>query len=69
MISIVVALLLAFTGVILLAPIYIGLLQRLGFGKRIRTDGPQGHAIKAGTPTMGGMLMVLVTSRWLSPSS
>jgi phospho-N-acetylmuramoyl-pentapeptide-transferase len=59
-ISIVVALLLAFTGVLLLGPIYIGLLQRLGFGKRIRADGPEGHAVKAGTPTMGGMLMVLV---------
>ena len=60
MISIVVALILAFTGVILLGPLYIGLLQRLGFGKRIRTDGPEGHQVKAGTPTMGGMLMVLV---------
>jgi phospho-N-acetylmuramoyl-pentapeptide-transferase len=59
-ISIVVALLLAFTGVLLLGPVYIGLLQRLGFGKRIRTDGPEGHQVKAGTPTMGGMLMVLV---------
>jgi phospho-N-acetylmuramoyl-pentapeptide-transferase len=59
-ISIVVALLLAFTGVLLLGPLYIGLLQRLGFGKRIRTDGPEGHQVKAGTPTMGGMLMVLV---------
>ncbi|HEY8179880.1 MAG TPA: phospho-N-acetylmuramoyl-pentapeptide-transferase [Candidatus Limnocylindria bacterium] len=60
MISIVVALLLAFTGVLLLGPLYIGLLQRLGFGKRIRTDGPESHQVKAGTPTMGGMLMVLV---------
>ena len=60
MISIVVALLLAFTGVVLLGPLYIGLLQRLGFGKRIRTDGPESHQVKAGTPTMGGMLMVLV---------
>ena len=60
MISIVVALLLAFTGVLLLGPLYIGLLQRLGFGKRIRTDGPESHMVKAGTPTMGGMLMVLV---------
>jgi phospho-N-acetylmuramoyl-pentapeptide-transferase len=59
-ISIVVALLLAFTGVLLLGPIYIGLLQRLGYGKRIRTDGPEGHQVKAGTPTMGGMLMVVV---------
>ncbi|HET9540083.1 MAG TPA: phospho-N-acetylmuramoyl-pentapeptide-transferase [Candidatus Limnocylindria bacterium] len=60
MISIVVALLLAFTGVLLLGPLYIGLLQRLGFGKRIRTEGPESHQIKAGTPTMGGMLIVLV---------
>jgi phospho-N-acetylmuramoyl-pentapeptide-transferase len=59
-ISIVVALLLAFTGVLLLGPLYIGLLQRLGYGKRIRTDGPESHLVKAGTPTMGGMLMVLV---------
>jgi len=58
MLSILVALLLAFAGVVLLGPIYIGLLQRLGFGKQIRTDGPEGHVIKAGTPTMGGMLIV-----------
>jgi phospho-N-acetylmuramoyl-pentapeptide-transferase len=60
LISIVLALLLAFGGVVLLGPVYIGLLQRLGYGKRIRSDGPEGHAVKAGTPTMGGMLMVLV---------
>jgi phospho-N-acetylmuramoyl-pentapeptide-transferase len=58
MLSILVALLLAFAGVVVLGPIYIGLLQRLGFGKQIRTDGPEGHVIKAGTPTMGGMLIV-----------
>ncbi|MEO5986718.1 MAG: phospho-N-acetylmuramoyl-pentapeptide-transferase [Candidatus Limnocylindria bacterium] len=56
--QIVVALLLAFTGMVLLAPIYISLLQRLGFGKQIRTDGPEAHYGKAGTPTMGGMLIV-----------
>ena len=60
MLGIVVALLLSFVGVVLLAPVYIGLLQRLGFGKQIRSEGPQGHLVKAGTPTMGGMLMVLV---------
>ena len=60
MFSIVTALILAFAGVVLLGPVYIGLLSRLGFGKQIRTDGPQGHVIKAGTPTMGGMLMVIV---------
>ena len=57
-VQIVIALLLAFTGMVLLAPIYISLLQRLGYGKQIRTDGPQAHYGKAGTPTMGGMLIV-----------
>jgi phospho-N-acetylmuramoyl-pentapeptide-transferase len=60
MLPIVVALLAAFAGVVLLGPVYIGLLQRLGFGKQIRSDGPQGHFSKAGTPTMGGMLLVVV---------
>ena len=58
LVQIVVALLLAFVGMVLLAPIYINLLQRLGFGKQIRTDGPVAHHGKAGTPTMGGMLVV-----------
>ena len=58
--QIVIALLLSFSGMVLLGPIYINLLQRLAFGKRIRTDGPAGHLAKAGTPTMGGMLVVAV---------
>jgi phospho-N-acetylmuramoyl-pentapeptide-transferase len=58
LIQIVVALLLAFVGMIILAPIYISLVQRLGFGKQIRADGPEAHYGKAGTPTMGGMLVV-----------
>ena len=60
MLAIVVALLAAFAGVVLLGPVYIGLLQRLGFGKQIRSDGPEGHMGKTGTPTMGGMLLVVV---------
>ena len=58
--AIVVALLLAFIGMVLLGPIYISLLQRLAFGKQIRSDGPTAHFRKAGTPTMGGMLVVAV---------
>jgi phospho-N-acetylmuramoyl-pentapeptide-transferase len=60
MLPIVVALLAAFAGVVLLGPVYIGLLQRLGFGKQIRSEGPRGHVGKTGTPTMGGMLLVVV---------
>ena len=60
MVPLLLAVLLAFGGVVLLGPIYIRLLQRLGFGKQIRIEGPQAHAVKAGTPTMGGMLIVVV---------
>ncbi len=60
MLPIVTALLLAFTGVVVLGPIYIALLQRLGYGKAIRAEGPETHLGKAGTPTMGGMLLVIV---------
>ncbi len=58
LISIVVALLLSFIGMVLLAPIFISLLQRLGFGKQIRLEGPEAHYGKSGTPTMGGILVV-----------
>ncbi len=58
LVQVVIALLLAFVGMVLLAPIYISLLQRLGFGKQIRSEGPEAHYGKAGTPTMGGMLIV-----------
>ncbi len=33
-------------------------LQRNGIGKHIRVDGPRGHEVKRGTPTMGGILIV-----------
>jgi phospho-N-acetylmuramoyl-pentapeptide-transferase len=53
-------LLLAFALVVILMPSYIRLLQSLGFGKRIRAEGPATHLVKEGTPTMGGVLIVLV---------
>ena len=53
-------LLLAFALIVILMPPYIRLLQTLGFGKRIRQEGPETHYIKEGTPTMGGLLIVLV---------
>ncbi len=60
MLPLLLGVLLAFAGVVLLGPVYIRLLQRLGFGKQIRIEGPKAHAVKAGTPTMGGMLIVVV---------
>ena len=53
-------LLLAFALVVILMPPYIRLLQAIGFGKRIRQEGPESHFIKEGTPTMGGLLIVIV---------
>jgi phospho-N-acetylmuramoyl-pentapeptide-transferase len=43
----------------LLAPWFIRELQRKQIGQVVRADGPASHAIKAGTPTMGGALILL----------
>ncbi len=51
-------LLLAFAIVVILMAPYIRVLHALGFGKRIRREGPETHYIKEGTPTMGGLLIV-----------
>ena len=53
-------LLLAFALVVILMPLYIRLLVRFGFGKRIRLEGPQTHFAKEGTPTMGGLILIVV---------
>ncbi|WP_372893182.1 phospho-N-acetylmuramoyl-pentapeptide-transferase [Rhodosalinus sp.] len=52
----------------LFGPPLINVLRRSqGKGQPIRSDGPESHATKAGTPTMGGLLIVgaLVTSTLL----
>jgi phospho-N-acetylmuramoyl-pentapeptide-transferase len=47
---------------IFLSPKFIGFLRKREFGQQIREDGPEGHHIKAGTPTMGGVLIFLAVS-------
>ncbi|MFD1955195.1 phospho-N-acetylmuramoyl-pentapeptide-transferase [Paenibacillus thailandensis] len=44
---------------VLLGPLFIPLLRRLKFGQQIRTEGPQSHLKKQGTPTMGGIIIML----------
>jgi phospho-N-acetylmuramoyl-pentapeptide-transferase len=39
----------------------IGALSRKGFGQEIRDDGPTSHHTKRGTPTMGGIVIILAT--------
>ncbi|MDU9002557.1 phospho-N-acetylmuramoyl-pentapeptide-transferase [Sedimentitalea todarodis] len=48
-------------------PLIAVLRKRQGKGQPIRDDGPEGHFVKAGTPTMGGLLIVgaLVTATLL----
>lgn len=43
---------------LVLTPVLIGWLHSRGIGQQIREDGPEGHVIKAGTPTMGGLMIV-----------
>jgi phospho-N-acetylmuramoyl-pentapeptide-transferase len=77
--SIVQSILLTFALVVILMPTFIQLLRRVGFGKRIRVEGPGSHMVKEGTPTMGGLLIIAVvgasgvlldlTGRFFDPST
>ncbi|MCL2572453.1 MAG: phospho-N-acetylmuramoyl-pentapeptide-transferase [Defluviitaleaceae bacterium] len=53
------ALLIAFVANIVLCPMLIPSLIRFKFGQYVRDDGPAGHAKKAGTPTMGGIMIII----------
>jgi phospho-N-acetylmuramoyl-pentapeptide-transferase len=44
---------------ILVTPYLISVFSRQGFGQEIREEGPKGHASKRGTPTMGGVAIVV----------
>jgi phospho-N-acetylmuramoyl-pentapeptide-transferase len=45
-----------------LSPKFIEFLREREFGQHIREDGPEGHHQKAGTPTMGGVIIFLAIS-------
>jgi phospho-N-acetylmuramoyl-pentapeptide-transferase len=49
----------AFLIAVLIGPLFIPVLRRLKFGQSIREEGPQSHQKKAGTPTMGGTIILL----------
>jgi len=44
-----------------LTPLFIRLFNKLAWGQFINIDGPQTHHVKRGTPTMGGIVIVLGT--------
>jgi phospho-N-acetylmuramoyl-pentapeptide-transferase len=47
---------------IFLSPSFISFLRGREFGQFIREEGPEGHHEKAGTPTMGGIIIVAAVS-------
>ena len=58
--------------VCVLMPFWIKLLRRNKIGQQIRADGPQRHLQKQGTPTMGGVVIliaVIITSVLLGGSN
>lgn len=52
----------AFVLALIMGPLCIPILRRMKFGQQIREDGPQGHLKKQGTPTMGGIIILLALS-------
>src|SRR5919202_4217426 len=62
MVRVLVAGILALLISILAGPKFIEFLRRNEFGQHIREEGPERHATKQGTPTMGGLLIVLAAA-------
>ena len=56
------AVVIAMVSAALLFPFWIRLLRVRNIGQQVRADGPQGHLVKQGTPTMGGVLILLVVT-------
>jgi len=69
--------LMSFLITVLLSPIFIPFLRRLKFGQSIREEGPKSHQKKSGTPTMGGVVILLsviittlaMTSKYSDPGA
>jgi phospho-N-acetylmuramoyl-pentapeptide-transferase len=52
------AVILTFLFIVFTCPLFIKSMKRLQYGQQIRDDGPSHHSIKAGTPTMGGIIIL-----------
>ena len=69
MARVLVAALVAMIIAILGGPTFIAFLRKNEFGQHIREEGPQHHAAKQGTPTMGGLLILLAATIAFLPLS
>ncbi|HVF01134.1 MAG TPA: phospho-N-acetylmuramoyl-pentapeptide-transferase [Rubrobacteraceae bacterium] len=59
MFSVILAAAIAFAVTVALGSKFIEFLQTKKFGQFVREEGPQTHLIKQGTPTMGGVVMLM----------
>lgn len=57
--TILISVILSFAISVVLGPIVIPFLRRLKVGQTVRDEGPQSHLKKNGTPTMGGILILI----------
>lgn len=57
--SLILAAVIAAAVVLITGPFLIPKLHQLKFGQSIREEGPKSHQAKSGTPTMGGMMIIL----------
>jgi phospho-N-acetylmuramoyl-pentapeptide-transferase len=69
MARVVVAALVAMIIAILSGPTFIAFMRRNEFGQQIREEGPQHHFAKQGTPTMGGLLILIAATIAFLPLS
>ncbi len=58
--QVLIAVVLALVLCVVFFPLWIKVLRYRNIGQQIRADGPQGHLVKQGTPTMGGVLIIIV---------
>ncbi|MGN0960027.1 MAG: phospho-N-acetylmuramoyl-pentapeptide-transferase [Coriobacteriales bacterium] len=54
------ALVLSMALTVAVMPGFIKLLRHREIGQQVRADGPEGHLVKQGTPTMGGVVILLM---------
>ncbi len=57
--TLLIAVLIAAGFVLITGPFFIPELHKLKFGQSIREEGPKSHQAKSGTPTMGGIMIIL----------
>ena len=55
----IISLLISFVTTAILSPLFLPILYKFKFGQQVRDDGPREHLKKQGTPTMGGIMILM----------